>query len=684
MHLAFKLEDVPGFINNSLRSLSAWLCEFIYPGIAKMYELFINIGTLVYEGELTEIYNKISLIIGIFMLFRITFWLIELLLDPDKIKDKDKSAGNVIKNVFISILLLALTPSIFRMAFQVQQTIISNGIIENIIYSTPEDANISQGNYMAAELFKNFYKENDKAIYDSNNEVCLLLFMGKDKDGKGFYYKDLYDNGNLNNLSNACLVTTTNLQASELDITSKKSIGYVIDYNGVFAVAVGGFVFWMMLMYCISLGTRYVQLIYLQVIAPIPIMCNMVPGKDNMFSKWLKQSITTYLDLFIRVAIISLVMVLCRTILSNENNVILETMNSTTNTWMKIILVLGLLTFAKKAPELITELIPSSATKASGDFGLSFKKRTDNMLGGKTIGKAYEKGIGFLGNTAKAVAFSPFSMGRRAIAGIDSARQGKGFWNGVKKHPGKFGQWINKQYETFAPESYKAHQEKLEGQANVKEIDTKWSKGVKIARTLQKLNPGRDWKKSFDGTEDSYRNYEKIFKSEEFRRSKMAVDRASFNEEQYRFAQQHLNAGNESATLQIIGNDGVKRTVRFTKDQMRELSEAYDKAQKTLKGVETVHAEISRQYQDDAAAEAQFKFIKNNESNPANPNQTHEIITREEEPEEEIEPTERTDADDYARFDPMLDEDSEQREQEPIDPFESQYENDDNDDQQTV
>jgi len=391
--LKIDAQEVVRVIVHSLRGLFAWLCEIIYPWIANLYDIFKELGTQVYSEDFVKIYNKISLIIGIFMVFRVTFWLIESLINPDSMSDKEKTPYKIIQKVFIAIILLATTPTIFKTAFQVQNKILESEIIEKIISTgeTLDQTNTTMGRYLSAELFVNFYSPtivdiNGKKAY--SKDKCVSDFTEYTETSEhGLIYKGLLFHGKLNDLTGECLTKKENLDGKKND--------YIIDFNGLFAVAVGIFVLWMLLMYCISLGTRYVQLIYLQVIAPIPIMCYLAPSKDNMFSKWIKQCTTTYLDLFIRIAIINFVMLLCTLILSNESNA-LEGIENTTG-WIQLFLVLGLLAFAKKAPELIQELLPKSLTKASGDFGLSLKKRSESMLGGKFMYNSGKKAIGFLG-----------------------------------------------------------------------------------------------------------------------------------------------------------------------------------------------------------------------------------------------------------------------------------------------
>lgn len=387
--LGLDIGDVGSIVNNALRALTAWLCELIYPGIKLMYEVFSEMGQLAFSDSFNEIYKKISLVLGIFMIFRITFWLIELMLSPEKLTDKEKNPGKILIKVLTVVVLLATTPTIFQYAMNIQQKVLESKIIERVINVTNEETmDIStSGGYLAANLFNNFYT---KGEYTDENDDCVEFYVGTNGS-----IAEALRSGNKVSIGNSCLYKTIDKVEGGEEIEP-----YVIDFNGLFAVAVGGFTFWMILMYCISVGTRYIQLVFLQVIAPIPIMCYIAPGKDNMFQKWIKQCTTTYLDVFIRVAIINFVILLSRLIFANDNNIILSSLNSSASWVIQVLLVLGLLTFAKKAPDLIQELLPKSVTKASGDFGLSWKKRTESMLGGKMIYGATtgvpKKAIGFM------------------------------------------------------------------------------------------------------------------------------------------------------------------------------------------------------------------------------------------------------------------------------------------------
>jgi len=419
----FTMDDVYAIIENSLRGLCAWICEIIYPLIADAYNLFVTMGKIVYVEDFNRVYNKISMIIGIFMVFRVTFWLIEMLVNPDIISEKEKKPSNLIKKIFVSTILLATTPKIFQHAIDLQLLIVDNHVIEKIVSPYNTNPDVKTGNEIAANLFINFYTINRKSETIGFAEQECSIPFGVTGDQPPAYIT-LINDGEMTDLNNYCL--TARYKNPE-DGTIKKEAGgkidynpYQIDFNGIFAVGIGILVFWMLIMYCISIGARYVQMIFLQIIAPIPIMCNLTPGKDNMFTKWVKQCTVTYLDLFIRIAIINFVLLLCQMVLSDAG--IFETIvdeQGNSNFWIKVFLVLGLLTFAKKAPELIQELLPTSISKASGDFGLSLKKRTDNMLfGGLVRGAGRLATTGVIGAAATGVVGFLGGRGMGRITGL--------------------------------------------------------------------------------------------------------------------------------------------------------------------------------------------------------------------------------------------------------------------------
>lgn len=549
----FDLEDIVDMVNNILRGLFANICKIIYPWIANLYDIFKDLGSLVYSDQFTAIYNKISLIIGIFMVFRVTFWLIESLINPDTLNDKEKNPGKIIQKVLVAVILLATTPTIFEYAFKLQNKIVSSNIIENIISTdkVPEDNSTSIGRYLAAELFINFYTPtivtDEDGVDIPAEHACV-----EDFTGEGFHYNSLRKYGNLNNLDNYCLT-------QKADINNDKEKEFVIDFNGLFATGVGIFVCWILLMYCISLGTRYVQLIYLQVIAPIPIMCYLAPSKDNMFSKWIKQCTTTYLDLFIRIGIINFAMFLCTMLLNNKDGIILNSAIGTSTGWITLFLVLGLLTFAKKAPDLVQELLPKSmSAKASGDFGLSLKKRTEGMLGGKFAYSTLKRAPGYVAG----------GLGGAVVGGAVRAAGAKGVG-------GKFRGAVAGAVSGFATGSKKGNIIKNIGDVRKNQ-----------AAYNSKLQQWRIASGKGDDEPDTIAD-SMARKTESFKKSMGFETKASVNERHISQAESFVKtfkSGNEMATSKILSQRGktpLEVTLKGEKRDVAKLIADKEQAQQT-------------------------------------------------------------------------------------------------------
>lgn len=70
---------------------------------------------------------------------------------------------------------------------------------------------------------------------------------------------------------------------------------FAIHFDAWFAMGVGLFLCYILVLYVIDIGVRVAQLTYLQIIAPIPIISYLSPKKDGMFQKWVKQCVVTFL-----------------------------------------------------------------------------------------------------------------------------------------------------------------------------------------------------------------------------------------------------------------------------------------------------------------------------------------------------------------------------------------------------
>ena len=174
-----------------------------------------------------------------------------------------------------------------------------------------------------------------------------------------------------------------------------------MEFNWPLAIVAGILGVWMFICYTMEIGVRVAKLGVLQIISPVAVMMRIIPGqKEKIFDKWFKNIKETYIDVFIRLAIIffslfaiSLVPDIITTLWqsnangSGSSDLVGDTLIKTLSL---VVIILGILKFAQEAPNLIKDFFGDS-----GKFSLKSPKKqlSENKL---AMG-----GIGMSGGLAK-------------------------------------------------------------------------------------------------------------------------------------------------------------------------------------------------------------------------------------------------------------------------------------------
>lgn len=378
--------DIGFSIKQALRTFSCNIAAVMYNFIVDLYNVFMYTARaeILESSFIQGIYNKVGMILGIFMVFKLSFSLIQSLVDPNKFTDEKNGFGGIIKRSVISIVLLGITPSLFRMAFDLQDLIVGSAKnTDNIIYkiivgTAPSKDAESFGHVIASELYFGFYTENEplklneglEIIYPDSEGVQLVVHDYE-------YLKTAVESGAMSFKDTVDYLSVT------------KSGQYVINWDGLFAIGFAVFMIYILITYCIQVATRVMQLAYLQLIAPVPIL-SYISNPDGSFKNWTKQCLTTYLDLFIRLAIIYFIITVSTQILEavgNTESVLFDSTGlepgSSTLFWVKIFLIIGLLMFGKRVPELLKDLFPNmGGGPASLGFGPKLPKEVSGFAKG--------------------------------------------------------------------------------------------------------------------------------------------------------------------------------------------------------------------------------------------------------------------------------------------------------------
>lgn len=361
-------------IENIMRALFYTIDTVIYKLIINLYDIFLLLcnGRLLNSDVLNQLSVRVGTILGVIMMFMVTFSFIQLLINPDAMNDKEKGLGNIAKKVLLVIVMLGTYGYIFNLLTNIQVAVINSNAIANLF--VPSQVNSDDfGGILSGGIFSSFYTSN---VVENENELCTTEAFS-------------------NNLKNEIASPNRNFEYGKKCLyetgkdTDNRTI-HIREFNWILCTLVGIAIAYFIFSYCISVGMRIVQLAVLQIIAPMPIVSYLSPKKDNMFSKWVKMYFTTYIDVFIRIAIINFVSYLIGVIMDNLNTgagTFWESLGGETitsnfglRTLITVIMVIALLSFAKKIPELLKELFPSSGAASLG-FGI-------NKEGSKALGLA--------------------------------------------------------------------------------------------------------------------------------------------------------------------------------------------------------------------------------------------------------------------------------------------------------
>lgn len=433
------------FFAKIMRRFFFGLDSVLFNFIDVLYDLLMSIAktSILTQGEIAQFAQRIELLLGIFMLFKLSFSLITYIVNPDDFSDKQKGFGKLIQSAVISLLMLVLVPYIFQMAFNFQTKILEGNVLAKLILGEDEEADgddnflNTAGEEMAFSVMLPFFKPN----YSINNtgadlSDCISIYESQGQ-------KNVFSAKCKSALSEVGMETTP-LENYSAGIT-ERSLGltfrieaalsstgegdteeFLIDYMAPISTVVAVVVCLLLVTFCIDIGVRNVKLAFLQLIYPIPVISYMDPksGKDGLFKKWYQMCFSTFLSLFVRLlALYFGVYIISKVGSLGVYDVV--TGSQITNGWVMIFVIIGVLMFVKQLPKILENL----GIKLDGDgkFTLNpLKKIEEGAVGGKRItGAAAGFAIGALGNKGNPL---------RAVGGMFRGAAGNQGLSATAKH----------------------------------------------------------------------------------------------------------------------------------------------------------------------------------------------------------------------------------------------------------
>ena len=379
-----------------LTFLFAWIDSIVAKMITLVYNLLMNLSNLVlYSDSIVKtLGQRIGIILGIFMLFRLAVSLINYMISPEKFSDNKTGGAQLVKNIIISLVLLATINTIFETAYMVQKRIVESGIVQKIFFGdNSKTDNIDIGYYLYTGLFT----PNEDVIPECKTMWDITEPISQECDDKLF---ELTETNARNSIFEARNDLDMSKVFSNYDVVTANRDGAftgteLFNYTPIVSTAVGVMALLILVSFSMELAIRAVKLLFLQIVAPVPIIANMDTGKGkDIFNKWLKQCINTYISVFIRLIAINFGVFMIVLVKGNFKDIF------TGNILLNIFVIIGCLMFAKQVPKLIEDMF---GIKLDGMSLRPLKKFQENALFGKQITSLGAAGLGF------AALFEPFS-----------------------------------------------------------------------------------------------------------------------------------------------------------------------------------------------------------------------------------------------------------------------------------
>ena len=478
------------------RSIFAMLDKLVYDLVAGMFNIFNMVaGAEIRTGPtIQSFFNRVQLILGIIVLFKLVISLFSGIVNPAGFVEEKKGFGNVIKRIVITLILIILivplnipeadtvnlsqnntnsqktwntrmneSGILFGTMGEIQSRILRGNVIPKLVLGIDDneraaDISTNNGEDMALLLLKSFifinmqpgftdqtdmshylcYKNGDLklenvSMKDVSSMVLLVLSPKEMQDQLNLISPDGIINGSrtareliLDNINAKCDIEW------DFHIFYDKGERYFFVYH-LFLSTVAGILFLILILsLTIDVAVRVFKLTLLRLISPVAILSYIDPNSEKVFNNWVKAVTSTYLDLFIRIAVISFIMLFI-SIIPNIDLEFYSQGTAITRIFARIILFFGLLYFAREAPRFITQTLGIDSGEGNGLFsGLGRLRTGAGILGTGLAGIA--GGIssgrnGFLASQDAAAAngenrYSRANRARAAITGIGTGIAG--------------------------------------------------------------------------------------------------------------------------------------------------------------------------------------------------------------------------------------------------------------------
>ena len=341
--------------------------------VGETYQLLLEVSQIdLFKSTVGDFKDRLFVLIAVFMIFKLSLSIIKYILDPEQMTASSKGGAELVKRVIIVLALLVSVTWIFNKAMELQELVLESDVISDIFlgdeHTGGDDGGDSElttdqvGNFISYQLLASFldFNRNSEAIREAiGDKDCNNIFI------TGENACEVDELKNWTTISTKIEDARTNFQTSKIaDIMSYEILGatykneYVFKYNlGISTICLlaAGII---LAIFTIDVAVRSIKLGFLHLIAPLPIISYIDPNqKNDMFGKWVKTCISTYVELFIKLAALYFVIGIIKGFhIIFVNPAAKIAMLAVQHPLLYPTVLLGLLVFLVRVPKLIQDI----------------------------------------------------------------------------------------------------------------------------------------------------------------------------------------------------------------------------------------------------------------------------------------------------------------------------------------
>lgn len=394
-------------MTNVFRSIAITICSWIYPLIPPLYGVFYDLanGQFFTETTISTLSNNLYVLVSVVMLFTFAVTLIKSIVNPDMLTDNKKGTTGFIKRAGLSLVIIVIIPWAFDQMYNIQGQILKNNLIEKIVVGYSGDAS-------AGSIAK---KSNAGQVLAASVLVDLLYPKEGANTGTSTLETD-YNNmitTNIDDISKVADSINEKYSPTGDEDASDDEKEYVFEFQALVSIIAGGFILYMLVLFCLDMGVRLIKLGLLEITAPVSVIAYIYNGTESL-QRWVKEVFSTYLQVFVKIAALSIVIFALQNVDTFMQGL------DTDHPWLvRVFIVIGLLTLAHQLPDLVSSLFGMSYKGKGG-----IKGRLSNMAAvGGIAAAAWDKARGKAINVAKAPIGAATAIGAGAAAGAGKLTQ---------------------------------------------------------------------------------------------------------------------------------------------------------------------------------------------------------------------------------------------------------------------